>query len=124
MDPTRLQQRSRHDVEPLLASQLVEDAELEALYDGITSLGKTRPKRGGDGERRLGVGVESVDLALEGGVESARLVGVGCELAGGLGNEVSVSVSCSSSRGNLSTGFVTLNTTTPSLTRTSFGMVS
>lgn len=92
LDPTTPQQHSpRHGAEPLLASQLVEDAELEALYEGITSLGKTSPKRG---ERRLAVGVESVDLALEGGVESARLVGVSCELAGGLGGEVSISVSC------------------------------
>lgn len=90
LDPTTPQQHSpRRGAEPLLASQLVEDAELEALYEGITSLGKTSPKRGG--ERKLGVGVESVDLALEGGVESARLVGVSCELAGGLGGEVSVS---------------------------------
>jgi RecA/RadA recombinase len=56
--------------EPLLASAVLEDEELDALFEGL-GVGKRR-----DGKIRVGTGVESVDNALQGGVVGGNIVGV------------------------------------------------
>jgi hypothetical protein len=72
--------------EPLLASSLVEDGELEALFDEL--LGGKKVTGGGD--ERLATGVRSLDDALGGGLEAGAVVGVSCE--GGGGGAVSLSI--------------------------------
>lgn len=69
--------------EPLLASSLLGDGELDGLVEGMCHVGLKR-RRGG--EERLGMGVESVDDALSGGLCSGRVVSVSGQGMGG--NEV------------------------------------
>ncbi|CAI6333176.1 unnamed protein product [Periconia digitata] len=83
--------------EPLLASNMIGDTELEGLFESVLNV---RESKGGtkkvlrDGEHewkeygKLGTGVKSVDEALEGGIEREMLVGIGCESAGGVGVEI------------------------------------
>ncbi|KAF1958330.1 hypothetical protein CC80DRAFT_515116 [Byssothecium circinans] len=69
--------------EALLAASFVGDEVLESLFNGVVN--GAVGKKGREG--RLGVGVKSVDEALEGAVGEGRVVGVSCEV-GGAGVEV------------------------------------
>jgi predicted ATP-dependent serine protease len=65
--------------EPLLASSLVDDEELDALFEGLN----TKTKRKSD---KIGIatGIKSVDDALDGAITGGRVVGISGE-----GGEVS-----------------------------------
>jgi len=71
--------------EPLLASQLIDDEELDDLVDSVLDASISKRK---DKKDRLKTGVKTVDDALGGGLESARVVCVSGEAAAGA-NEVS-----------------------------------
>jgi predicted ATP-dependent serine protease len=71
-----------YPAEPLLASSLISNSELDAILDNITSPG-VRNK-----SVRLATGVRSVDDALCGGLVGGRVVSVSGE-AGGGSSEVS-----------------------------------
>lgn len=66
--------------EPLLASQIIGDEELDELVDSVchARIGKSK-----NPESRLKTGVKSLDDALGGGLESARVVCVSGEAAVG-----------------------------------------
>lgn len=70
--------------EPLLASSLVADGELEVLFERV--VGAVKGGRRRDGGERLETGVRSLDEALGGGLEVGRVVGVSCEAGGGMGD--------------------------------------
>lgn len=70
--------------EPLLANSLVDEEELEELWESGMS-GRKGAKRTEDG---LETGVESLDDLLEGGLERGRVVCVSCEAGDGGGVEV------------------------------------
>ena len=72
--------------EPLLASSLIGDEELEGVVAG--SVGPRQKRRG----ESLRTGVKSVDEALEGGLEGGQVVGVSAG-QGGSGVEVGFSTS-------------------------------
>ena len=66
--------------EPLLASQLISDEYIDGLVDSVfdANISKSKDKKG-----RLKTGVKTVDDALGGGLESARVVCVSGEAAAG-----------------------------------------
>jgi hypothetical protein len=65
--------------EPLLASSMVDDEELDALFEGLNT--KTRRRSDTIG---IAAGIKSVDDALDGAITGGRVVGVSGE-----GGEVS-----------------------------------
>ncbi|KAF2676143.1 hypothetical protein K458DRAFT_322730 [Lentithecium fluviatile CBS 122367] len=67
--------------EPLLASSLLGDGELEALWDEVVGGQKGMNRR--DRVARLVTGVKKVDEALGGGFEKGRVVGVSSDTGGG-----------------------------------------
>ena len=70
--------------EPLLASQLISDEDLDSLLESVLKVNiGTRSSR----KERLGTGVKSLDDALNGGLEGGRVVGISGE-AGAGGSEV------------------------------------
>lgn len=70
--------------EPLLASQLIRDEELDALLEDVcTPCTRNRAHE----LKLLATGVKSLDGALTGGLESGRVVEISSET--GIGNEVS-----------------------------------
>lgn len=71
--------------EPLLASQVLSDEELDTLMEGWGD-GGIRQRR--DGAALLRAGVKSLDDALDGGLRAGTVVGVSSE-AGGGGSAVS-----------------------------------
>lgn len=66
--------------EPLLASQVISDEELDGLVDSVcyASIGKSKNQK-----NKLRTDVKSLDDALGGGLESARVVCVSGEAAVG-----------------------------------------
>jgi RecA/RadA recombinase len=76
-------------VEPVLASSLIEDEELDNLLNSVCDSGSKDCK---DEQRRLGTGVKSLDTALSGGLESGRIV----EISGEAGTGASEVRKCNS----------------------------
>lgn len=79
------QASSARPAEPILASQLISDEELDDLLETVCNSGlgdKTSEKE------RLGTGVKSLDDTLGGGFESGRIIAISGE-AGAGANEVS-----------------------------------
>jgi hypothetical protein len=76
----------------LLASAVLGDGELDALVNGMcgAGVGGGVKKRVGDGGERLGMGVKSLDDALNGGLSSVSIVSVSGEGTGA--GEVSISI--------------------------------
>ncbi|PVH94656.1 hypothetical protein DM02DRAFT_633532 [Periconia macrospinosa] len=94
--------------EPLIASNLVGDAEVESLFDGVVGLNERKEKKE-DG--KLGTGIASVDKALRGGIESGGVVGIGFEVAGGVGGEFCLTLLANSLLLNPTTSAAVIDTT-------------
>ena len=78
---------SARPAEPLLASQLIGDQDLDELLESVCNVNLQH--QNGVGENVLQTGVKSLDDALGGGMQSGRVVGVSGE-AGAGGSEVSI----------------------------------
>lgn len=75
---------SARKAEPVLASALIGDAELEGIVDGIfdQTLGPRGRSRGEEELGRVGIGVKSVDDAVSGGLQIGSVVAVSGEGGG------------------------------------------
>ena len=79
---------SARPAEPLLASQLIGDQDLDELLESVCNVNLQH--QNGVGGNVLQTGVKSLDDAFGGGIQSGRVVGVSGE-AGAGGSEVSIS---------------------------------
>ncbi|KAF2634855.1 Pal1-domain-containing protein [Massarina eburnea CBS 473.64] len=100
------QERSIRTAEPLIAAHLLGDEVLEGLFDGVAGVRREGPMRS---MGKLGLGVRSVDEALEGGVEEGRVVGVSC-VVGGVGVEVCLTLLANSLLGEKGSVAVVVDT--------------
>lgn len=82
-------QPQSHTVNPILASTLLDDDDLDALVgellvgDGHGTERKKKMIMRNQDERALEIGVKEVDELLGGGVKGGRMVGVSGEVNGG-----------------------------------------
>lgn len=83
-----------HPTEPRLASALITDADLDALYDRIANPNPSVQTRDSSAQR-LATGVRSVDEALGGGLCAGTVVGVSSGDGAGVGvSPVDISALC------------------------------
>jgi predicted ATP-dependent serine protease len=75
---------SARKAEPVLASALIGDAELEGIVDGVFDQASGARNRAGGEEEigRVGIGVKSVDDAVTGGLRMGSVVAVSGEGGG------------------------------------------
>ncbi|KAI4630694.1 hypothetical protein J4E80_001632 [Alternaria sp. BMP 0032] len=84
---------SARPAEPLLASQLIGDQDLDELLESVCNVNLQH--QNGVGENVLQTGVKSLDDAFDGGIQSGRVVGVSGE-AGAGGSEICCALLASS----------------------------
>jgi hypothetical protein len=79
--------------EPMLASSLIAEAELDAVLERVVNGGENETPSGNEG-LRVSSGIKSLDEMLGGGLKRGTIVGVSGELGGDAGDATGRDVGC------------------------------